>query len=417
MTLNKTSPILLIIFLFPILVATVQHGGSTLFALLLLTGLALGWPMWRSLEVWEKKILIGFLIFFLLVSLSLFNTENISSGIKKEGRYVLFPLMIPTYLLIKKLQLETGKIFLFGLIAASIVLFGQALYQIYVLHWSRAIGAYNSLVVGDISMLAVILIVCALITVAQNWLHYLIGVIAIVAALSASAMAGARGAWILLPISLIWFMWIKRKFLGVKLTLLIVLIGIVLSFLAFSIDSIKYRVSTAVLGYQAIFDGPEQVSATESIRVRVELWRNSITIWKAHPLFGTGIGDFKTELFQSIKNGESRLTVELAHAHNIYFDTLATAGLVGLFGMIIFMQILPFKMFYSFWKKEHDPWLNFYSLSGMTTIIAFAVFGLTEGWLARKPFVLTYVMCIVVFMSSIAVVKLRDKEKVINHES
>ena len=49
--------------------------------------------------------------------------------------------------------------------------------------------------------------------------------------------------------------------------------------------------------------------------------------------------------------------------------------------------------------------IRFYALSGMATIIAFAVFGLTEAWLARNPFVRTYLMSILVFMSSIAVVK------------
>jgi len=53
MTLNKKFLIYIAILLFPILVATVQHGGSTLYALLLLVGLVLGWPAWRSLEAWE----------------------------------------------------------------------------------------------------------------------------------------------------------------------------------------------------------------------------------------------------------------------------------------------------------------------------------------------------------------------------
>jgi len=48
----------------------------------------------------------------------------------------------------------------------------------------------------------------------------------------------------------------------------------------------------------------------------------------------------------------------------------------------------------------------------MTTIIAFAVFGLTEGWLARNMFVRTYLMSILVFMSSIAIVKIKKQSDV-----
>jgi len=411
---SKSYLIQLIIFLFPISIATVQHGGSTLFALLLLTGLALGWPMWQSLESWEKKVLIGFLVFFLLVSVSLVNTQEIFSGIKKEGRYVMFPLIIPIYLLLKKYQLETGKLFFIGFMIAPIAMFFQSYHQITTLQMPRAEGAYSPIVLGDISILIVIIVICFLLTIARSWQHYFAGLLVIGLAISVSIISGSRGAWILLPIALIHFMWAKRDDLGLKSILLIVIFGGLLFFLAINIDRINNGLEGIVKDYQAHIDDSSNMS---SFSQRIEMWRYSIIMWKEHPMLGTGIGDFNTDLLRDIKNGKSFLGRSYPHAHNIYFDTLATAGLVGLFGMIIFIQILPFKMFYSFWKKEHDPWLNFYSLSGMTTIIAFAVFGLTEGWLARKPFVLTYVMCILVFMSSIAVVKLRDKEQVINHES
>ena len=142
-----------------------------------------------------------------------------------------------------------------------------------------------------------------------------------------------------------------------------------------------------------------------SAGVRVELWRDSVTIWKAHPIIGTGIGDYYRDVRKLINDGRSNSQRDFGHAHNIYFDALAISGLVGLFALFIFVQIIPFLMFRSFWIKEDDPWIRFYALSGMATIIAFAVFGLTEGWLARNPFVRTYLMSILVFMSSIAVVK------------
>jgi O-antigen ligase len=113
--------------------------------------------------------------------------------------------------------------------------------------------------------------------------------------------------------------------------------------------------------------------------------------------------------------GRSSLEYQFGHAHSIYFDVLATAGLVGLVGVLVLMQAVPFRMFYLPWLKENDPWLSFYALSGMTTIIAFAVFGLTEGWLARNMFVRTYLMCILVVMSSISVIKAK-KLTMYDHE-
>jgi len=405
MILEKYSPIHIAVFLFPILIATVRHGGGTLYVLLFLFGLALGWSAWRSLDPWEKRVLIGFSVFFILVSFSLVNTQEIVSGMKKVERYIHFPLLIPMYLLLKKYRVETGKVFLFGLLVAAVVMFGQAFYQTSVLGWGRAVGAYNSLILGDISMLAVVIVVCALLTVSPNWRYHLFGGVAIGMALSASVLSGSRGAWILLPVAAVWFLWIKRKSLGAIPLISIVIMGplLILGFL--SLDRVMNRVDIAITEYQVSSQDPTKMN---SVGYRLEMWRDSITIWKAHPLFGTGIGDFKNErshLFK--KDGRSHEGMELGHAHSIYFDVLATAGLVGFLGLLILMQIIPFRMFYSHWIKESDPWLKFYSLSGMTTIIAFAVFGLTEGWLARNMFVRTYLMCILVFMSSIAVIKMK----------
>jgi len=413
MNLNKNTVILFLIFLFPVFIATVEHGGSTLFALLLITGLVLGWPMWRSLENWEKKILIGFLIFFVLISFSLINTQYISSGIKKEGRYIMFPLIIPIYLLLKKYKLETGKIFLLGLMVAPIVMLSQSLYQGFILNFPRARGAYSAIILGDVAMLVALIVACALLTMAKKWQHFLIGLLVIGMALSVSIMSGSIGGWILIPITFIWFTWIERSKLGVKSILSIVFVGVFLVLSAYSIDKVKNRVLSTISEYKAQINGSSNMS---SMSQRFEMWRISIFIWKTQPLLGTGIGDFSIEISQKIIDGKSFLTKDYSHAHNIYFDAIATSGLVGLLGLLIFVQIIPYKIFYSFWKKEHDPWLNFYALSGMATIIAFAVFGLTEGWLARKPFVLTYIMCILVFMSSISVVKSKEKE-VISHKS
>ena len=404
MTLDKNSPIYIAVFLFPILIATARHGGGTLYVLLFLFGLALGWTAWRSLELWEKRVLIGFSIFFILVSFSLVNTQDIASGMKKVERFIHFPLFIFMYLLLKKYRVESGKAFLFGLLVASVVMFGQAFYQTTILDWDRAVGAYNSLILGDVSMLVVVIVVCAHLTVSQNWQHHLLGVGAIGMALSASVMSGARGAWILLPVATLWFLWIKRKSLGTVPLISIVIIGFMLVLGALSLDQVKSRVDAAVVEYHAYSQDPTK---NQSVGARLEMWRDSIAIWKTHPLIGTGIGDYRNDRVQLFQDGRSSVEYPFGHAHSIYFDVLATAGILGFVAMLVFMQIIPFQMFYSHWVKESDPWLKFYALSGMTTIIAFAVFGLTEGWLARNMFVRTYLMCILVFMSSIAVIKMK----------
>lgn len=404
MSFNKYIPVFAAVFLFPIMVTTVNHGGGAFYLLIFLLGLFLGWSAWRSLEAWEKQVLLGFCAFFVLVSMSLINTQDMYSGAKKIEKLLLFPFLIPMYLLFKKYQLETGKAYLLGLFVSAFVLFGLAVYQVYGLGWARAVGAYNPLILGDVSMLVAILLFCALLTVSTGYCNYLMGGQAILLAITASVLSGSRGAWIVLPIISLWFIWLKIKNLKPLYSLLIVIIVVSLLWCLSGLEQVRSRLDDAVLSYQSY---SQDHSKGGSIRLRMEIWKVSVKIWKANPIIGTGLGDFQLDSVQLVKEGRSNLTEQqvLQHAHNIYFDVLATSGLVGLLALIVFVQIIPFLIFRSFWLKEQDPWIKFYALSGMATIIAFAVFGLTECWLARNPFVRTYLMSVLVFMSSIAVIR------------
>ncbi len=396
------------VFLFPILIATVNHGGSVVYVFILLLGLFLGWPAWRSLEPEEKRVLLGFSIFFILISLSFLNAQDYYNGVKKLEKYLLFPLLIPMYLLIKKYQVETGKVYLFGLLIASVVMFGQGYDQASEKYWQRAGGAYNALVFGDVAMLIAVIIFCALLTIAKRWWHYLFAAASIAMALTASVMSGAKGAWILLPVLMVWLLWLYRKKLRRVHIVSILVVFVLAVTLVMQVEKVRYRFESSLKEYSEYTEGTTKRS---SIQSRIEFWRDSITIWKEYPIIGSGIGDFKFDVRQLMADGRSNSQQALGHAHNIYFNALAISGLVGLFALLIFVQIIPFLMFQSFWKKEHDPWIRFYALSGMATIIAFAVFGLTEDWLARNPFVRTYLMSILVFMSSIAIVSQKANQK------
>jgi O-antigen ligase len=402
--ISRYSPIILAVFLFPILIATVKHAGGVIYSLLFLGGIFLGWPVWKTLESWEKKVLIGFSVFIVLVSFSLVNTQEFSSGIKRLEKFALFPLFVPMYLLMKKFQIETGKTYLLGMFAASFIMFGQAYYQTSILGWERAVGAYNSIIFGDVAMLVGVIMTCALLTLSKIRVYYVIGCLAVCVALYASALSGSKGAWLALPVVVVWFLWEKRKNLSPFYLISIAIIFSLSILGTYNIPHVKNRIASAVSEYQ---EYTHNETKSSPVQTRIELWRDSITIWKEHPIIGTGLGDFRMDVTHLVDDGLSNTQDILGHAHNIYLDTLAISGLIGLSALLILVLLMPFLIFRSFWKTEHDQWMKFYALAGMATIIAFAVFGLTEAWTSRNPFVRTYLMSILVFMSSIAIRKQR----------
>jgi len=407
----KHSFIYLVIALFPVLIATIQHGGVVLYSLILLFGLIFGWASWGYLEAWEKRLLLGFCVFFVLICLSLVNTQDIELGVKKLERYILFPLVLPMYFFLRKYKIEAGKPLLAGILFASLVMFLQSVYQVYGLDMVRAVGGYNAIIFGDIAMLLSVILVCALLTMSKCLQHILIGGVAIVFALIASLLSGSKGAWVLIPVIMVWLLWVYRLLISKRILTLLAILGCVMIVILLNLEPVKRRIDIAITQYDSYSQDNTQINPMSE---RLEMWKDSISIWQENPILGTGIGDFKSARSNLYSEGLSNLKMPYGHAHSIYFDMLASAGLLGITSLLIFVLIIPYKVFRQNFLNESDGWIRFYALSGMATVIAFSVFGLTEGWLARNAFTRTYVFFILVFMSSIAIRKIKKTTVVLS---
>lgn len=398
---NKKFLIYFSVLLFPVVIATVDKVGSALFLLLFLMSLS-SWSIWKELENWEKQVLLGFIGFFLLVSLSAFNAEDVSGEVKKLGRLLHFPLIIPIVLLIRRHKVDLGKFIFISLLVASLVLSGVALYEVFVLNMSRATGVYHPIVFGNTAMMIAVLTGAALLTIVKQRRTQVIALLAIGLALYASIASGSRGGWVFLPVYIAWLLWMFRMQLGRKRLAVFSVSAVLILGVLFNLDFVEKRVDRAVSDIDTYLDNPSRMT---SLGYRFNMWRDSLTIWQEHPVIGTGLGDFQLDGMKLFEQGKARTKHSLTHAHSIYFNMLATAGLVGFFAMVAFIFWMPYRMFLKHWHNEADPYLRFYALAGMTTILAFAVFGLTEEWLGRNPLVRTYLMFILVFMTSIAVRK------------
>lgn len=398
---NKKFLIYFSVLLFPVVITTVDNVGSALFLLLFLTSLS-SWAVWKELEDWEKQVLLGFIGFFLLVSLSAINAEDVSGEIKKLGRLLHFPLIIPVVLLIRRHKVDLGKYFFISLLAASLVMSGVALYEVIALNKVRVTGVYHPIVFGDVAMMIAVLTGTALLTIVKQLRTQVIALLAIGLALYASIASGSRGGWVFLPVFIAWLLWMFRIILGRKRLAILSVSAVLLLGVLFNLDFVEKRIDRAVSEFDIYLDNP---SRGGSLNYRFNMWRDSISIWQQYPVIGTGLGDFKIDSARLFELGKSRINHKLTHAHSIYFNMLATAGIVGLLAMVVFILLMPYRMFSKHWHAESDHYLRFYALAGMTTVLAFAVFGLTEDWLGRNPLVRTYLMFILVFMTSIAVRK------------
>ena len=71
---------------------------------------------------------------------------------------------------------------------------------------------------------------------------------------------------------------------------------------------------------------------------RLEMYRNTLTLIKKHPLFGGGTGSIRNEYLSLIENSETLLT-RVTNPHNQYLMTTQELGVLGLFVLLAFWSV------------------------------------------------------------------------------
>jgi len=162
----------------------------------------------------------------------------------------------------------------------------------------------------------------------RPWTAFLI----VIAVLTAGGilLSGGRGTWIALASACtITFWFFNRKKALLFFLCFMILLGGALMYSGF----LRERVVLTITSLRAVPDG-QVLNATQS---RFELWKGSLLIFEEHPLFGVGDGNFKNNIERLILEKKLREPDTNFHAHNIFFQLLATQGILG---FVVFLGLL-----------------------------------------------------------------------------
>jgi len=104
----------------------------------------------------------------------------------------------------------------------------------------------------------------------------------------------------------------------------------------------------------------QQLLSVYTTKGRMAVWQASIEMLKEKPIFGWGPENlefgfnkyFNPKMFLAEYGGETRFD----KAHNVIFDTLVDAGILGLFSLLL----IYFFVFYILWKKYRQKQANFF---------------------------------------------------------
>ncbi len=171
--------------------------------------------------------------------------------------------------------------------------------------------------------------------------------------------SATRGVW-LANICVILFLFIfgtrKLKIYGVA-----IIIGFILICLLFPEISFFKR-------FKTIFPPSDSSSMN-----RIYMWKSSVHIIKAHPLFGVGWGCFKKFYPLYILPQAAGI---YSHTHNNFINIAINTGIIGL-GIFLWIIIVIFKKAFLLIKEKNSLKIIYLGLTA--SIISFFVSGLTES--------------------------------------
>ena len=368
------------VFALPIVAATIDHGASTIFYLLALVGLVVGWPARRQLEPGEKRILWGWVAIFVAAALTVLVAEDFRGYRRQLGHFKLFPLTVPIYLAFRRFAGGCGPWWVAGLAVSGFVSLAVAVYDVGVSGLERATGAYHYILLGVLTALAIVALGCYLITVARRPAEYALALAGMAAAAGACVLSATRIAWLFFPTAGLLLVWLVRDRIGRRGWLAIAVLTIVGGVGALATPQVAWRVRDTVNDLQMYREDPTFPTSTGE---RLSMWRDATAMFVESPVLGVGIGDFGLRTERRIAAGESYMQEIYTHAHNLYLHALATTGVVGTVPLLAGLFVLPWMAFAAAWRRDARGWAGFGALAGLTQVLCLAVLGIATPLLSN----------------------------------
>ncbi|WP_335965921.1 O-antigen ligase family protein [Galbibacter sp. PAP.153] len=304
----------------------------------------------------ENKILLLFPLYFLMLLLSMFYTENVSDGwylIQRSLTLLLFPVI---FLFVKEDGLSVRKLFdflLYGLIVSFFINLLMVLYDVFLFlgnippnssffdyvkqGWDFFMHVqFSSLVNPGYISLYILLVLSYYLKKELNTIFRLLTVIVLFVYLFLLATESAY--FTLFIMALLLLLKVKDK---VRRNLLI---------LVLVLGTLVFLSNPRIIDLNSNLNarGLKEVSVnnpTISESLRLLSWRASIKAINEAPLLGYGVGDAHEELVQKYKQlGYNESYEHRYNAHNQFLETWLQMGVVGVFALMLIFTFLAYSM-------------------------------------------------------------------------
>ena len=280
-----------------------------------------------------------------------------------------------------------------------------ALWQLLALHLHRAEGYTNAIQFGN---LALLLGLCSAIwtlharatptQAVMGWLGMALG-------LTASLASGSRGGWLMLPPLMLLVLWVSLSHrasasAGRRAVYAVTITVIVCALLAL-LPMVQKRTELAADELQR----QEQRFDNSSIGLRLAFWHQAWDDGWASPWVGVGQANYEQRQRDAVARGAMpQLATHYNHAHNEWLDLFAKRGLLGVLGLMLFYGV-PGCFFWRALRQGGDDTPDrrarrAAALCGLTTVLGFVGFGMTQVMFAHNNGNLMYLLAISVWLAA-----------------
>lgn len=402
---HLTFTINLLVSLFFLTVLIIPKGYNYAPIILSAIGLIYFIPLKKKLSFSseDKKLIFSFLFYFSTFLLSIIINKDGIREIDNPSRLLLF---IPLLLLFKNFPIKR-KTILYTIPSSALITGCVALFQKFALGYEKPFPETMHIQMGDIAISLAIssLIISIYFSIKKEYKSALFGMIGLILAVSTSALSGARGGWIGLPIVFCIVLVLYRKYINKNLILsLFILTTLVVSTLLssskFGIEQRYNEAKSDIINYF------EESNKDTSLGARFDMWENALIAIKEAPIFGHGSEGYNQFRDQQVSSGQmAKTTLGFKSLHNQYLESWVKRGVIGFIGLILVI-LIPLFFFIKNLNTENLE-IKCITILGVTHIISHLFFFTSQSFLAHNSGNIFYFFTCLIFYCLIKRKKLK----------
>ena len=360
-----------LIFLFPIVIITLQVAGDLVLLILAMLGI------YVSISQKLSPFIIKDIKVFSYLAIGYFSAVCLSvlfSGQAAELAHYIprdFHFLFAPFIALALYKAEINRDYLIVGAKISLLLIGGI-----VIYYGggRNTGVMNAGVFGNLSVMLFFIVLAFSFSQHEALKHKVFSFIALLFGFVAIVGSGTRGAWLsfLLLLGVYLYFIFKQQnklFTRSKIITVLIIAGVL------SLGSLNQQVNDRTYAAYTQFDnwlsGDRRPS---SVGLRLDMYEKAIDNIKNVPFFGHGYRTSNIVIFQNDLSAMGRISVGFNHLHNAYLTNYYNGGIVLLSALLL----LLFAPFILFLKANSQNRTNPVFIAGALLTVGYASIGMVN---------------------------------------